>query len=954
MARAKGDPTPHFSADAVATDVEELGKMVLSGKWGLVSFQRDSVWTDTDVLKFFHSLYLGVPVGVVYAWKVRDASTKSRRSGEQLMPHPSRSFSGFEKNYGDGSKAKFLVLDGQQRLTSLSRLRASISDASFLKPVVVDLKCIRQVDSTKAFKFSKDVGSLSNSQVHLQELLDLGTDTFMATSGTDQSFFKEVSQLEKTFTTRSIPVQFLESWIDNQDALWVFITVNKAGQTLDKLDLAESILRACWQDFPAKLELLVKELQTIYVGMKEANPISAEAYSVFSKENILRCILFELLGTSDYGVLVDQRKLDVYGTILKNGKELNEKELTLAFNKIRKGAKLLKTHLKDTLGLNTTNGLMKYAVMNGITFFSETKKDGRTNKEVGRILTWIILSSYYTHWNATSPFVALDQTLKLVSAENVEWEKLATIIIDPIRIDKPDRVNALINRVGSEKKVLALEDLIPEYVPGSHDVYGYPLTDKAGFPFKNLILCTLPLYFSSQDWRDGSLIGKTDFNKRTIHHIFPKSKFGIDNVVNSFAEAEWHGKKGISYNEIKNVSSEERKELVGILRPCLVSGSRKVAENLGLILEKETNDAKLAKKDRIKKLILEEKLQSINSVILKIDSNKEFDLTVEIGKCTEWWYKFGNNRDKLKNRLGNLSIVKQAANSSLGFEWPKEAIFNRYGLSHPERVKSQFIPLDEGSLFEKENYSNFCDEREELVHQYLAKLLKSFISGDFSIQSHQNSDIDWLDVISKDQGELRVERKSTAFFDINNSETPEHKTSPIVSAFVRACVAMANSGGGAVAIGVSDEGEVIGLNHDLEYIKEKYPNEKNHFDEYIKMIGGKLDQTEPKLRFEILDLVKEEKQCLVIVLEGGTGFVKQQKYNTRDSVTGDIQSRKNVYWIRRSGSTREFVLNHQKELRFYPTNGGKSKETKEGFELEFDGEIWVRKSNKQRWKIKEI
>ena len=953
MSSGKADPTPHFSRDAEATTVEKLGKSVLSGKWGLVSFQRDSVWTDIDILKFFHSLYLGVPVGVVYAWKVRGTDTKSRRTGEYLPPHPARSFSGFEKNFGDGSKSQFLVLDGQQRLTSLSKLRASISDSTYLKPIVVDLEQIKKVDSTGAFKFVKEIKDISSNQVHLQSLLDMGTDTFMATTETDQIYFKEVSQLEKTFTQRSIPVQVLEPWIDNQDALWIFITVNKAGQTLGKLDLAESILRACWQDFPARLEQLVEELQTIYIGMKDAKALTSNGFSIFSKENILRCILFELLGTSDYGVLVEQRKLDVYGTTLKNGQDLSLNELTKAFDKISRGAKLLQTHLKDTLALNTTKGLMKYAIMNGITFFSETKKDGRTDKDVGRILTWIILSSYYTHWNATSPFVALDQTLKLVSADSVEWDNLASIIIDPVRIDKPERVNPLLERIEKDKKTISLEDLIPVYKSGSNDVYGYPFTDKAGFPFKNVILCTLPMYFSSQDWRDGSLIGNTDFNQRTIHHIFPKSKFEADDVVNSLAEIEWNEKKGIGFSDIANYSPSEKERLTEIIRKSLVNGGAKVTGRLEVFREKEKKDGKLPKKDRIKKMELERKIDSINLAISNIDSgDKELNLIDEIQSCTQWWYKFGNKRDKLKNRLGNLSILKQSANSSLGVEWPKAAIFNRYGTSHPERVESQFIPLDDGSIFEKENYSNFCNGREEIIHQKLSILLKSFIAGDLSIKNESAKKVDWIEEITKDNAELKIERKSTAFYDLNLSNTPSHKKSYIVSALVRACVAMANNGGGAVAIGVSDEGHVLGLDHDLEFIKSKYPGASNHFDEYIKMIRGKLDQTEPMLRFRIEPLNHDGKQCLLILLDGSTSFIKQKQYYYTNK-NGELGTKSGVYWTRRSGETREFVLNHNKELRFYP-QGGKSKEVDDGWELEFDGEIWLGNSKSGPWKIKDV
>ena len=118
-----------------------------------------------------------------------------------------------------------------------------------------------------------------------------------------------------------------------------------------------------------------------------------------------------------------------------------------------------------------------------------------------------------------------------------------------------------------------------------------------------------------------------------------------------------------------------------------MNGGAKVTERLEVFRVKEKKDGKLPKKYRIKKMELERKIDSINLTIYNIDSgDKKLNIIDEIQSCTQWWYKFGNKRDKLKNRLGNLSILKQSANSSLVVEWPKAAIFNRYGTSHPERV----------------------------------------------------------------------------------------------------------------------------------------------------------------------------------------------------------------------------------------------------------------------------
>jgi len=59
------DATPWFSREPQQFTVKQLGEHILDGSFGLVGFQRDSVWEPSDRLSFFHSLFLGVPVVIV-------------------------------------------------------------------------------------------------------------------------------------------------------------------------------------------------------------------------------------------------------------------------------------------------------------------------------------------------------------------------------------------------------------------------------------------------------------------------------------------------------------------------------------------------------------------------------------------------------------------------------------------------------------------------------------------------------------------------------------------------------------------------------------------------------------------------------------------------------------------------------------------------------------------------
>jgi hypothetical protein len=85
--------------------VSELVNMVSRGELQLPEMQRQYVWRATKVRDLLDSLYRGYPSGLILAW----------RSNEEV---DTRDFAVATRNEDSG--ARMLLLDGQQRLTSLS------------------------------------------------------------------------------------------------------------------------------------------------------------------------------------------------------------------------------------------------------------------------------------------------------------------------------------------------------------------------------------------------------------------------------------------------------------------------------------------------------------------------------------------------------------------------------------------------------------------------------------------------------------------------------------------------------------------------------------------------------------------------------------------------------------------------------------------------------------------
>ena len=91
--------------------IRDLLKHIDSEELVLPEIQRDFVWTRKSVLKLFDSLFRGMPIGHFLVWKAkRPVKTKAFAARKSVAPSEFDSFYGY-------------LLDGQQRLTAISRVR---------------------------------------------------------------------------------------------------------------------------------------------------------------------------------------------------------------------------------------------------------------------------------------------------------------------------------------------------------------------------------------------------------------------------------------------------------------------------------------------------------------------------------------------------------------------------------------------------------------------------------------------------------------------------------------------------------------------------------------------------------------------------------------------------------------------------------------------------------------
>jgi uncharacterized protein with ParB-like and HNH nuclease domain len=90
--------------------LSDVLKKIDNGEIRLPNFQRDFRWGKNDIVELIVSLLNGYPIGILLFWDVSQVE-----KGDRL---DSRLFEGVDEK-GELSDVKYLVLDGQQRFTSL-------------------------------------------------------------------------------------------------------------------------------------------------------------------------------------------------------------------------------------------------------------------------------------------------------------------------------------------------------------------------------------------------------------------------------------------------------------------------------------------------------------------------------------------------------------------------------------------------------------------------------------------------------------------------------------------------------------------------------------------------------------------------------------------------------------------------------------------------------------------
>lgn len=219
------------------------------GDIALPELQRPFVWKNASVRDLFDSMYKGFPVGNLLMWETgADANARQIGTGDKESRAP-----------------RWLVVDGQQRLTSL------FSVFTGQEVVREDYSTSRIVLSFRPRDESFEVagGITRNDPEYLPDITLLWSDDYKKVK---REFFRRLQDakgelsddevdamddvLDQVRSLQSFPFHVIEldAAIDEEQLAEVFVRINSGGVKLNQADFILTIMSVFWDEGRKELE----------------------------------------------------------------------------------------------------------------------------------------------------------------------------------------------------------------------------------------------------------------------------------------------------------------------------------------------------------------------------------------------------------------------------------------------------------------------------------------------------------------------------------------------------------------------------------------------------------------------------------------------------------------------------------------------------------------------------
>lgn len=379
--------------------VKSLNENEENGGFWLPNIQRPFVWRQEQIEKLFDSVMRDYPISTLLAWR-----TKSNMKQRRFIKDYKKGINLYEQYEGNNNKAKYLVLDGQQRLQSFYIGLKGTYEKKKLCFNILSGKPSMPEETMYKFKFLES-DKIKAPWFSVNELvMDNSTNKVIkkkcANEFEDDLTIEQIDLIEDNIDKirnnfvqqEKINIQIIDS-VDNpelyseDDIVEIFIRYNSGGTVLGKSDLLFSLLTVSWEDANENIsELLYK--------------LNAQGFK-FDRDFILKTCLSLLKKGAAYNVT-------------KFREPTTKEEIQKKWDKIYDAICAVKDFLYDRTYIRTDKALSSYLMLIPLIYFRYHYKD-RFNNAIG--MDTYILRSLLSGVFGGSPDSMIDNLTKQIDED---------------------------------------------------------------------------------------------------------------------------------------------------------------------------------------------------------------------------------------------------------------------------------------------------------------------------------------------------------------------------------------------------------------------------------------------------------------------------------------------------------------------------------------------------------
>ena len=350
----------------VSVLLEELVK----GALGLPEIQRSYVWNRPQARDLVDSLYREYPSGLILLWKPKELPELR----ETALDESSK------------KAPDFLILDGQQRLTSLTKVFSGEIDVYFNVEEESFQIYSRKLKANPLWISVKEV--LNKGAVEVWDELEKNLEE----KEKSIEYLKRLSRLERIKEYR-YPVMIIHT-DDYEEITESFIRVNSRGTRLRESELAMAQLAFHWPG------ALVKEFESALDDYEQAN------YGLEARF-LMRCFVAISTGQSRFRYL---------SALWKR----SPTELEDVWRRTKKAVDHTINFLRNNAGIESSDWIPSINALVPLVVYLSKKQGQLTDDEVKGLLFWFFEATIHGRFTG-SPETKIDQDLKAIkSADSIK------------------------------------------------------------------------------------------------------------------------------------------------------------------------------------------------------------------------------------------------------------------------------------------------------------------------------------------------------------------------------------------------------------------------------------------------------------------------------------------------------------------------------------------------------